>query len=666
MSDKSTGRTFVSIVSDGALWVLGPALLATLPFLTTLRIGTSGREVYEEGLVVLAATVAYVFVRKLRIPVLTLGWSFATLGMLADMLDEFQPSPELYNLVETSKAIGLPLIAVGFFLSYRTIQEHLFRSREAETALRESEAQFRRLFDEAPVGYHEAGPDGVIRRANMAFHRLLEAEPESLLGRRVTDLIWPADRGTCGVALGHLSKLDNGTRSREIRYVREDGEPRTMEVHENTIRDVHGTVIGVRTALLDVTDRKEMEEERVHLETRLRQAQKLETIGTLAGGIAHDFNNLLTPIIGYVDLALEDLGADDPLREDLNQVKAGAARGKELVRQILAFGRANEPARVPVGLGRVVEEGLVFVRASLPTTIEIRTDIAPECPPVLADATQLQQVFMNLCANASQAMAPYGGTLNIQVTPFFPDRDFLRFHPALTRQPYARLTVRDTGRGIPSDVLERVFDPFFTTKGVGEGTGLGLSVAHGIVSGHQGTILAESVEGEGSSFHVYLPTLPEGNQEDHGIPAESEASVGTERILLVDDDPPVLAVMRRMLERAGFQVETSGGGKEALERLARMHRPIDLVLTDLTMPRLTGLQLSAEAKRLFPDLPILLATGYGDELDPVEPLRAGVYEVLRKPLRPAELTGAVRRALDSTPVATDGLACAAPPPPSSS
>jgi signal transduction histidine kinase/ActR/RegA family two-component response regulator len=421
-----------------------------------------------------------------------------------------------------------------------------------------------------------------------------------------------------------------------------------VDVSVNTVLNDCGEIEGFLAVQRDIADRKRAEQENIRLENQLRQAQKLETIGTLAGGIAHDFNNILVPILVYSDLAARSLAQDHPAREDLLEVIESANRAKALVKQILTFSRQSEQECFPADLAPIVKESLKLMRASLPATIEIRHDVDSQSGAVLADPSQIHQVLMNLCTNAYHAMRDTGGVLAVTLKPCTVDEDLARAHSQLRVGNYIRLSVSDTGKGMERQTVERIFEPFFTTKQVGEGTGLGLSVVHGIVSHCEGAIAVQSEPGKGSTFDVYLPRVraPESKET---VPADSVVG-GHEHILVVDDEPSVAATTRQVLERFGYTVTVQNSGTEALELFRRDPRHFDLVITDQTMPQMTGDHLARELISLRRDVAIILLTGFSHAVDEERARRLGIDRFLMKPLLPSELASAVRQVLDRAAV----------------
>ncbi|MGE5258317.1 MAG: ATP-binding protein, partial [Hyphomicrobiales bacterium] len=330
-------------------------------------------------------------------------------------------------------------------------------------------------------------------------------------------------------------------------------------------------------------------------ERQMQQVLKLQAIGTLAGGIAHDFNNILFPIIGYTELTMDDIPEGNPTRRNLEEVLKAANRARELVQQILTFSRQNDRERKPIRVQVIVREALRLLRASIPKTIDIVSDLDDDCKAIMGDPTQIHQVLMNLCTNAYQAMQATGGTLDVRLTETIIGYEETVQHLGIKMGPHLHLSVRDEGVGMEPSVLERIFEPYYTTKEPGKGTGLGLSVIHGIVKNHGGFVTVESTPGKGSIFHVYLPTL-EDTEADVEEEVCLEQSSGSERILLVDDEPQIVDMEKQILERLGYRVTGLSSSLEALDTFARQPDQFDLVITDMTMPQLAGDRL---ARRLW-------------------------------------------------------------------
>jgi|GEM_PF-942973 len=404
------------------------------------------------------------------------------------------------------------------------------------------------------------------------------------------------------------------------------------------IRDSAGNIINFVGVKRDVT-RESM------LEKQLQQAQKMEAIGTLAGGIAHDFNNILAAISGYSELARLDMKNNPRATNNLDKVLKASYRAKELVSQILTFSRQADYENKPVHIGSVVKEVLKLMRASLPTTIEIQQIIDQDIGNVLADPTQIHQVVMNICTNTDHAMRDKGGILQVSLNRPKGDPEFTLQFPGQDPESHLRLKISDTGHGMPPEVLERIFDPYFTTKEKGEGTGLGLAVVHGIVKNHNGHIAVHSEVGKGSTFCVYLPRIARHAKRWHKNAAKTIPR-GNEHILLVDDEKDIVQMEQQMLEHLGYEVTIRTVSVKALRDFQSQPNKFDLIITDMTMPKMTGDLLAQEIRKIDPAVPIVLCTGFSAKMSDETARSIGISEYLLKPLALGKLAKTVRDLLD--------------------
>ena len=384
--------------------------------------------------------------------------------------------------------------------------------------------------------------------------------------------------------------------------------------------------------------------ERERLENQLRQAQKMEAIGTLAGGIAHDFNNVLTAVNGFAELTRRALPSGDPLRENQESILCAASRARDLVRQILTFSRRRDPALEPSDLRKIVEEAVKLLRATLPASIRIQMKCGDSPVRVLADATQVQQVLLNLGSNAADAMRERGGRLEIAVD--IADVDAARAARVGLGAPgpFARLRVRDSGHGMDRATVRRIFDPFFTTKSIGRGTGLGLSAVHGIIAGHGGGLEVESSRGRGTRFELFFPLSDEAPSGAPAATATADAR-GVEHVLFVDDESVLTSLGQTSLAELGYRVTAESDSRRALALLRAQPKRFDAIVTDHAMPHMTGLDLAREARRIRPDFPVVLTSGYDEPLDG-ESIPEEVSTFLRKPYSTEQLGTAVRRAME--------------------
>ena len=370
----------------------------------------------------------------------------------------------------------------------------------------------------------------------------------------------------------------------------------------------------------------------------------MESIGSLAGGIAHDFNNILSPIMIHSEMAMMELPPDNPVQHNLKEIFKAGGRARDMVKQILAFGRQKQQERIAVKLGSILNEVLKLVRSTIPRTIDIRHNIKAKTDTVLVEPTQIHQVMLNLCTNASHAMREKGGVLEIELDELDLNSEAIIQFDGLSPGYYLRVTVRDTGQGIDPEVIGRIFDPYFTTKGPGEGTGMGLSVAHGIVKSHGGDITVESAPGKGTTFRVLFPKY-EG--EIIGDPESIvQHAKGTERILFVDDEKAVVDAIKPMLENLGYNVIARTSSIEALEAFRNDPDAFELVITDQTMPNMTGKDLAKELMSIRPDIPIILCTGFSEQIDEKKAMLQGIRSFVMKPIVMGEIATTIREVLD--------------------
>ena len=391
---------------------------------------------------------------------------------------------------------------------------------------------------------------------------------------------------------------------------------------------------------------KDLEKElarRKETEGQLIRAQKMEAIGTLAGGIAHDFNNILSAIMGYSEMALLAAKKDASLSDYIRQIYIAGERARDLVYQILTFSRKTDDELKPAKISVIIKEALKLLGATLPSTIAIENDIG-STSPVLANPTQIHQLLMNLCTNAAHAMEDKGGILSVKLTDIELDGEPLVGRPDLSAGNYVKLSVSDTGKGMSPDVLERIYDPFFTTKPQGKGTGLGLSTVHGIVENHFGSIAVSSKPSEGTTFDIFLPIVDQEVVSE--IPGDELIPTGTESILFVDDDKTIVNMSKIMLEKLGYHVNSKTSSIDALVDFKRQPEKYDVVITDLTMPQMTGLELADEILSVRPDTPIILCTGYSSLLTSTDRSNRGIQAILTKPILSRTMSGAIRSAME--------------------
>ena len=530
--------------------------------------------------------------------------------------------------------------------SYQALQLELQEREKVEASLHLSEEKFRTIADFTYDWESWLAPDGAYNYISPSCERITGyAAQEFLQDPGLLERIAHPDDHARVVKHMRDDLRNPDPHSLIFRIFTQSGEERWIAHVCQPVFTPEGRNLGRRSSNRDITRYQRARAEKVELEAQLRQAQKMEAIGTLAGGIAHDFNNILSPIIMYTEIALREMGKDQELRPYLEQVLKSGKRARDLVKQILTISRRSEQQRIMLRLSPLVKESLKLLRASLPVTIDIQTQITAEWDWVLADPSEIYQVVMNLCTNAAQAMEERGGRLSVGLDKVELAREQTSCGISVPPGNYLRLTVRDTGQGMTPGVLERIFEPYFTTKEVGKGTGLGLSMVHGIVKNYGGGIQVFSEPGKGTTFEILFPLMA----SEEALEPEPVAAMpgGKERILLVDDEPDIVAAAQIILRQLGYQVTALTDANEALAAFRAGPEKFDLILTDLIMPHLSGLDLAREALALRPEIPILGCTGHAEfsSLDKTRGL--GIREIIVKPLIPAELAGAIRRLLDS-------------------
>lgn len=508
--------------------------------------------------------------------------------------------------------------------------------KHSEKELKESEERFKKLSESTFEGImiHEGGK---IIDANSTFAEMFGYELSELIGTDVMKLTSPELQEK---ARNNLKK--ESEQPYESVGLRKNGSTFMMEINARMHYD-EGRRVRV-TACRDITEQKKAEEEKKKLEAQLQQAYKMEALGTLAGGIAHDFNNILSPIMLHSEMSMMELSPDSPVQHNLKEIFRAGERARDMVRQILAFGRQKEPERIVIKMGSILKELIKLLRSSIPSTIDIQYNIEAGVDTIFADPTQIHQVILNLCTNASHAMREKGGVLEIGLDDLHLDSEAARKFTGLNPGSYLRLTIRDTGEGIEPEILDRIFDPYFTTKGPGEGTGMGLAVAHGIVMSHGGDIHCESNPGEGTTFRVLF------SKYEGEVLEDSESIVplprGTERILFVDDEKGTVDAIQPMLTNLGYKVTARTSSVEALEAFRNNPEGFDLVITDMTMPNMTGKELAKELMTIRSDIPIILCTGFSEQIDENKAKEMGINAFVMKPIVMKEIANTIREVLD--------------------
>jgi PAS domain S-box-containing protein len=522
--------------------------------------------------------------------------------------------------------------------------------RKVEEALRESEDRFRRLFEEAPVAIQGYTQDGVISFWNKANETTYGYTREEAVGKNIMDLIIPGElREKAAQIIRHGARTGEMPPCSELLLRRKNGSRvPVLSSHVAIMRKSGETEMYCLDNDLTELKRLKTELQQTHkMQAELQQAQKMEAIGTLAGGIAHDFNNILGIIVGNCELALDDVPSGNPAHFFLQEIQKAGLRGTDIVRQLLTFCRKNEEnTPKPMHLLPVFEDVLRFIRATIPTTINIRHEILAHEDTICSDPTVIYQVLMNLCTNAAHAMEQTGGAIMIRMQNIFLDAAMPDIPPGLKSGKYIQLMVTDTGPGIDPAVLDRIFDPYFTTKEVGKGTGMGLAVVQGIVKSHYGAVTVINRPGRGTTFTVYLPLSDATTAEETWKPKILE--LGDETILFVDDEKSIVDMCGQMLTRLGYRVETAMSPLAALDKFQSNPKYFDLVITDMTMPQMTGLQLTKRIKAVNPKIPVVLCTGFSTYITPENAEAMGIQGYLMKPIVKLDMAKTVRQVLDSS------------------
>jgi PAS domain S-box-containing protein len=547
------------------------------------------------------------------------------------------------GLDEFEDIIGALLPMWWAFVLYGFVKE------TAQRDLRESEQKFRAIFDQTFQFTGLLDLEGKVMAANKTALAASGVQESDVLGKPFWETIW----------WSHSKELQQKARDAVERTARgefirfetthpgPDGSLLHVDFSLKPVRDDTGRVVMLIPEGRDITERKSAEEAKAQIERQLRQARKMEAIGTLAGGIAHDFNNILMAVFGNVGLAKMKTVPEDPLYKYLDDIEKAAVRAKELVEQILTFSRKRERDRHPLRVDVILREALKLLRSTIPVTIEIKDEIVSQ-GTVLADPTQLHQVIMNLCMNASRAMREKGGSLHVVLREVDTTTDDITLKPELRTGRYVQLEISDTGSGMDRETRDKIFEPYFTTNRSRGGTGLGLAVVHGIVKAHHGYITVDSEPGQGTIFRVYLPACDADTVTDE-MPSEPEILAGgSEHLMFVDDEETNTAPIKEILTQHGYQVDIFTSGVQAWEEFQKQPDRYDLVITDMTMPSMTGTELAQKIMTLRPDLPIILCTGYSELVSREQARAMGISDYIQKPMSMRRLTQSIRTVLEKS------------------
>jgi PAS domain S-box-containing protein len=519
---------------------------------------------------------------------------------------------------------------------YTAILRDVTAGRHAELELRHREEYFRSLIEYASDVITLVDQEGVIHFQSPSIERVLNLKPENVTGRNLAEFIHPEDLPRLAAMIRRALANPHSPVSIEYRIRHGDG---IWRLFASMGRSMPHGAGGKRVVFnsRDITAGRNLEEQ-------LLQAQKMEAIGTLAGGIAHDFNNMLAGILGSAELVREDLSPDHPTQEYVESIMIAANRARELVQQILTFSRRQESEKRVLQLQPIVGECVKLLRSAIPAMVKITHHVEPGCPPVMADPTQIHQVIMNISTNAWHALAETGGQIDISLRAVEVDAAMAARQPELRTGTFVQLAIADNGHGMDAKTRERIFEPFFTTKPASKGSGLGLSVVHGIIQSHRGAVLVESAPGRGTTFLVYLPARPVGRPEP-SAPTLAIPHGHGERILFVDDESIVARSTEEFLKRLGYVVTRCEQSEDALARFRRAPREFDLIITDWAMPGMSGTELVSAIHEVRPGIPMLLMSGFVDSTVQLAAKSLGIGEVLIKPVNPELLAQAVAQML---------------------
>lgn len=581
----------------------------------------------------------------LRVALIYAGFSLLWILFSDQILLYIVQDPELITRIQMMK--GWTFVIVTSFIVYALLFREITKVKQAEEKLREHEKNYREIFNATSdaIFIHNA-ENGKILDVNQSMLNMFGYSYGDVFQQTMKDLSVGIPPHTNQEAVALVRKtIEHGPQLFEWKSRKKNGEGFWTEVALKSSKV--GGQLRVIAVVRDISDRKKAEKEKEEAEVKSRQVQKIEAIGTLAGGIAHDFNNVLAAILGYAELAETKVPAGSSIAADIEQVLKAGNRAKELVQQILAFSHQTKQEEESIQLHPIIKEALKLLRASLPTSIEIKQNIDPNCGAILADPTQIHQVVMNLCTNAYHAMREKGGILTISLLPAAIERNDLKVRSlTITPGDYVKFEVSDTGQGMDRDTLDKIFDPYFTTKSIGEGSGMGLSLVHGIIKNIGGHITAHSEHGKGATFSVYFPRLKSVPLGDGETETREPIPRRHESILFVDDEEIIAQMGRKMLVSMGYRARAFTNTQAALQEFKDQPEYYDLVITDMTMPNMTGSEFAKKLLGLRPDIPIILCTGFSEMINEEKAKAIGIREYLMKPVSKIDLAKVIRKVLD--------------------
>ncbi|ACN13480.1 putative aerobic respiration control sensor protein ArcB [Desulforapulum autotrophicum HRM2] len=529
-------------------------------------------------------------------------------------------------------------------LKIKRLEKRIIALEKSEASLKENSSKFRRLYENFPLPSQSLNANGYFIEVNPAWLNLLGYSLEEVIGKPFSDFLHPDWKKHFKEHFPILKRIGE-VLGVEFEMVKKDGSLILVSLNGNISKDEYGKVQQTHCVFQDITEQKQNEDKIKKITAQLQQSHKMEAIGILAGGIAHDFNNILFPIFGYTQMLIDDIPEDSPFRSSLDEILAAGMRARDLVKQILTFSRQGSGDLQPVQMQLIVIEALKLIRSSIPKSIEIKQNIQSDCGLIKADPTQIHQIIMNLATNAYHAMEETGGKIDIKLQEVTLGEDAWT-NENLQPGKYVLLTITDNGCGIPQSQLDKIFEPYFTTKNKDKGTGLGLSIVYGIVKKYKGNIKVYSEVGKGTAVHIYLPLIEKISSQESTNMISEIAPTGMERILLVDDEIPILSLQKKLLERLGYKVTERSSSMEALRVFAANPGGFDLVVTDMTMPDMTGDNLAKKLTSMRPDIPIIICTGFSERMNKDLARKIGVKGFLMKPVIKSVMAKEVRRVLD--------------------
>ncbi|MFP4548894.1 MAG: PAS domain S-box protein [Fidelibacterota bacterium] len=554
---------------------------------------------------------------------------------------EFHNRKKNNELFWESAAISPIFNQAGKPINYIKVSENITLQKEMEMILKLNEEKYRNIFQNAPVGIMQFDENRKITDCNKRLQEIVEVDKADLIGKdMIDDLRLDRMKEKAGINFAKGGIFEDWFPSKK------DGKQVYIKAQFESIRNAEGDFVTGICLVEDITHQKRLAEMRKNIEAQKQTSQKLETIGTMAGGIAHDFNNILTPILGYSGLIKKHSDKESRIYDEINEIFNAGLRAKDLISQILNFSRQTETQKMPLKIHLILNEALKLMRPSIPAIIDLKSNVDKECPMVMVDGSKMHQVFINICTNAAHAIGENPGTITVTMSETAAENDELLKVHEIFQGYFCKISFKDTGAGIPPEIRDRIFDPFFTTKEQGKGTGLGLSVVHGIIKEHEGHIFVDSELGVGTTFSIYLPVIEEEETDVVEDIREQEIIKGKENILVVDDRPELIKMVNRMLSALGYTITTFTDPEEALQYYKNNAKQVDLLFSDYSMPKMSGLDLAEKIRKVTPGIPVIIATGNTVKLNPEKVKRIGIDKVINKPLMIFEVSKTIRELLD--------------------